>query len=266
MFLLTHLLFHSSYYAAPSIDVLTAVENGVKLSWTCAEETLNYRIYRRTVNTGWSRIAQLPGSSYIDTTAKKGVKYFYTLRLVSASGDRFLSYYQNGRSIVYCETPAVVSIGNSENGIALQWNAVEGASSYRVFYFSGSSWKYLDAAAGTSYTDTRVQDGERRVYMLRCIDDSGNYGSYYDPDGWECTYYAPPVITSVSFRSGAYTVKWEEKPCGGSYIVYRKALGGKSWTRLSVVEGDQYIDEKAPANAYVTYTLRLADESGRAIS
>ncbi len=80
------------YNVTPTVKV-AKVSNGVKVTWSTAANATSYKIYRSTYNTKtkeWSswkglKTAKATSKSYTDKSAKKGVKYRYTVRAVNGS-------------------------------------------------------------------------------------------------------------------------------------------------------------------------------------
>jgi hypothetical protein len=79
---------------------LTALASGnvgsrqISLSWTAATGATSYKIYRATTSGGQTATALatlVTGTTYIDKTAKSGVKYYYKVVAVSAGGDSLFS-------------------------------------------------------------------------------------------------------------------------------------------------------------------------------
>lgn len=258
--------YSNTFFAPPVITSLTADDNGITVSWNRMTGAESYRVYRKTTGS-WTRLAQTVESSFTDTTASKGVKYTYTLRMISHDGNRFMSDYNSGKSILVCDTPEFRTLSNGEKGVELTWNSVKGADKYRVYYKSASGWNRLGELPGTSFTDTSVKDGETRIYTIRCLDSKNGFVSAFNHDGWSFTFSAPPVLTSVSYAGGSYTLKWNSKPEASGYRVYRKALGDTDWKTLaSPVSDTEYTDKTAANNVIYTYTLRSLDADGNLIS
>ena len=256
----------NTFFAPPVIASLTAEDNGITVAWNRTTGAEDYRVYRKTTGS-WVRLAQTDESSFTDTTADKGVKYTYTIRMVTHDGDRFMSDYNSGKSILVCDTPEFSSLSNDEQGILLRWNAVKGAYKYRVYYKAASGWNRLGELTGTSFTDTSVKDGETRIYTIRCLDIDNEFVSDFNRDGWSFTYWAPPVLTSVSYAGGSYTLRWNSKPEAAAYRVYRKALGDSDWKTLaSSVSSNKYVDSTVSNNVIYTYTLRSLDAGDDPIS
>ena len=74
---------------------------GIKVTWSKSAGAAKYRVFRKTGSGKWVTLADTTALSYVDKTAKKGTKYTYTVRCVSADGKTFTSAYNTtGLSIV----------------------------------------------------------------------------------------------------------------------------------------------------------------------
>ena len=51
----------------------------------------------------WVKIADTAGTKIVDKTAKKGVKYFYTVRCIAKGGKSFQSGYNATGSAIVCK-------------------------------------------------------------------------------------------------------------------------------------------------------------------
>ena len=258
--------YSNTFFTPPVISSLTADAKGITVSWNRMTGAEDYRVYRKTTGS-WTRLGQTDESSFTDTTADKGVKYTYTIRMITHDGERFMSDYDSGKSILVCDTPEFSSLSNGEKGVLLRWNAVKGAYKYRVYSKADSGWSRLGELTDTSFTDTSVKDGETRIYTIRCLDIDDEFVSDFNRDGWSFTYSAPPVLTSVSYAGGSYKLKWNSKPEAAAYRVYRKALGDTDWQTLaSSLSDTTYTDKTAADNVIYSYTLRSLDADGNLIS
>ena len=75
------------------ITSIGSVSNGIKLVWSQPAGAKNFRIMRKTDGGTWSAIKDIQGTSYVDTTAVKGVKYWYTVRAITLAGDMYINSY-----------------------------------------------------------------------------------------------------------------------------------------------------------------------------
>ena len=86
----------NTFIAPPAISKVSKAGNGNLVKWKSVPKAAGYRLYRKTVNTSWSRLADVTeGTSYTDTTAKKGNVYSYTLRCLDKNGNLISSYISN---------------------------------------------------------------------------------------------------------------------------------------------------------------------------
>lgn len=70
----------------------SVLSNGIKLRWSAVTGAKGYYVYRKTGNNdGWTYLGKTSSTSYIDTTAKKGIKYLY---IVKAYNGTYTSTYK----------------------------------------------------------------------------------------------------------------------------------------------------------------------------
>ena len=82
-----------TYIAMAKIMSIGSVSTGIKLVWSQPAGAKNFRIFRKTVSGSWTPIKDIQGTSYIDTTAVKGVKYWYTVRAITLDGSMYTNSY-----------------------------------------------------------------------------------------------------------------------------------------------------------------------------
>ena len=86
----------NTFIAPPAISKVSKAGKGNLVEWNSVPDAAGYRLYRKTVNTSWSRLADVTeGTSYTDTSAKKGTVYSYTLRCLDKNGNLISSYISN---------------------------------------------------------------------------------------------------------------------------------------------------------------------------
>ncbi|MBR2715542.1 MAG: leucine-rich repeat protein [Ruminococcus sp.] len=85
------------YIATPKLRAISNTSSGVKLTYYKVSGAPKYRVYRKTGSGSWSKIADVSNKYdyYVDKTAKKGVKYTYTVRCVSSNGKSTVSGYDS---------------------------------------------------------------------------------------------------------------------------------------------------------------------------
>ncbi len=71
--------------ANPTLTSAVSSTSGITVKWSAIKGTTGYYVYRKTANSGWTRIAAVGGTNnttFLDKTAKKGTTYTYTVRAV----------------------------------------------------------------------------------------------------------------------------------------------------------------------------------------
>ncbi|MBR0040926.1 MAG: leucine-rich repeat protein, partial [Oscillospiraceae bacterium] len=123
-----------TYIAKADITELKAVTNGVSITWSKPAGAKNFRVMRKKDGeTKWNVIAVIEGTSYIDTTAKTGIKYWYTVRGVSMDNTVVInSYNGTGWSLNYAPAPTMTEAFNSSTGVRVSWKSVSNAAKYRL--------------------------------------------------------------------------------------------------------------------------------------
>ena len=249
----------------PKISSLANINGGVEIKWNTLKYADGYRVYRKTKNTGWTRIGNTEDNTFKDTNVKSGTAYTYTVRCVDEDGN-FASYFNNGKSVTFVKTPTINKIENTATGSKISWGKCSGASKYRVYYLKNKSWKALGNTTATSFTHNKLKSETKYTYTVRCLDSKGNFVSGYDKNGTSNTFIAPPAISKVSKAANGNLVKWNSVPDAAGYRLYRKTVN-TSWSRLAdVTEGTSYTDTSAKKGNVYSYTLRCLDKNGNLIS
>lgn len=154
---------------------------GVKVTWGMVNGADSYNVYRRAAGeASWSRVATVKTTSFIDANVKNGTYYKYTVRAVSG---KTLSYFYDGSLVKYVAAPKVSRLVENNDYVSVYWNAISGATGYRVYRRGAgeSIWTYLATVSTTIYVDTEVTPDNYYRYTVRA--QAGNYTSGYFTNG-----------------------------------------------------------------------------------
>lgn len=189
--------------ATPKISSLSAASNGVKIGWNTVAKAEKYEVFRKTGSGSWVALTTTNAISFLDTTAKSGNKYSYTVRCISADCKTYTSGYNTtGKSISFVAAPKLSSVSATSAGIQISWGKVSGAEKYRVFRKTpNGNWTTIGNTAYTNFTDIQAKKGTTYTYTVRCINNSGNsYTSAYDTVGKSATSVSSPVTKNDMVR------------------------------------------------------------------
>jgi hypothetical protein len=171
--------------------VTTPRPDGVEVSWTPAVPAPRaYRVYRRDAQArGYGdALHQSPAteSSFVDTTAKLGERYVYTVAAVAGETPLVLSALSAEREVDYQDRfappppPGLVALPEGTQ-VRLRWNASEAADTagYVVFRQEpGGEFHRVTAEPVTAleYLDSGLAAGNTYRYRVAAVDRSGNEG------------------------------------------------------------------------------------------
>ena len=185
--------------AAPAMRSAKADSAGITVSWDTAANAVTYNVYRTAdAGSSWTQVASsVKGTSYKDTTVKKGVKYGYKVRGVASDGKTLGPMSSTGvtaKVTAASTTPDYVKLTSARRvtgGIQLTWESAADAKTYNVYrkVDGASGWTLLaSSVSGTSYKDTSGKSGTTYAYTVRGVAADGKTLSRtYNTDGLRAT-------------------------------------------------------------------------------
>ena len=256
---------HYQGVKTPQITEVTAQNDGVNITWGAVENAIDYRLYRKTPGGSWTRIAQLPDTTYFDGDVTQNTDYLYTVRCVNEQGGFMSDCNYDGWKVNYkgVDTPQITEIGSNADGIGFTWEPVEGAVRYRVYRkLANQGWTRLSEQTDTAYFDKDCELDTEYRYTVRCVNEQGGFMSDYNKDGWKATYSGVenPAFTEVKNEPEGIRLKWNAIDGVTAYRVY--ARGSNGWDRLIETTDTEFFDDKAPYGATRRYTIRALNDHG----
>ena len=154
----------------------------VTLTWDAVIGVTAYQIYRADTADGTlTRIAQdttITDTAYTDTGLTHSTTYRYTVRAVDSVGTSIDSFEASITTPALPAAPENLTAGTGALSVLLSWDAVPGATEYRVYRASTTTAPRSRIASGTtitatSYTDTGLTDGTTYRYTVRAVNNIG---------------------------------------------------------------------------------------------
>jgi fibronectin type 3 domain-containing protein len=172
--------------STPTNLTATAGNSQVALSWNAStgSSPLTYNVYRGTAAGGESTTAiasNLSGTTYTDTTAANGTKYYYVVKAVNSLGT-------SGSSNEASATPQAPTLASVPTGLTatagdatvnLSWSASTGSApiTYNVYRSTTSGGEGTTAIktglTGTSFTDNGLASGTTYYYKVSATNAAG---------------------------------------------------------------------------------------------
>ncbi|MCI7369070.1 MAG: leucine-rich repeat protein [Firmicutes bacterium] len=156
--------------AAPVVSISRS--NGKpKLTWKAVTGASKYYIYRSTDGTNFSYLTNTSKTSYINSGASSGTKYYYKVKAVAVVNKKnvFSAYSAAKNMMTTIATPSV-SITTANGKPKLTWKAVTGADKYYVYRSTdGKTYKQLSTTTKTSLTNTGAKKNTKYYYKVKAV-------------------------------------------------------------------------------------------------
>ena len=226
--------------------------DGIQLTWDTVKGAESYEVYR-----DGELLTTETGTSYRDTGLQSGVTYAYCIRAVAGES---ISNNDTSVSILRLDRP-VVTTSVANNGIAVKWEAIEGAQSYGVYRkVVGGSWKTL--ATGVTelkYADTSAKSGTTYQYTVRACGD-GVRSSYTATK--QVQFLTRPTVTASTASTTSVKLQWKAIEGAKEYIVYIKNVDGE-WETMDTVTGTSYTAQGLTFGETYSFSVRTVGNVGQ---
>lgn len=206
---------------APTLSV--SIKGKIVLSWNAVEGAASYQVYRTTgSNTEFDKIATVNGTTFTDTTAAIGTKYYYKVRAIGTNGSYGAFSYEKAAKFS-CSAPAL-KITTSSGHPKIYWKKVNGAKEYKIYRCTdGVSYKYYDKTKNTSYTNLSTTIGTTYYYKVKAVSADGIESGYSVAKSIQCRPAAPSI--TITRSGGKPQLKWSAVSGATKYWIYRSTDG-----------------------------------------
>ena len=256
--------------AAPIVKLGNSAASGKPmLTWNAVEGATSYRIYRSTSKgSGYSLLGTVTATSYTNTGAKAGTTYYYR---VKACNDAGLSPYSNivsgqVKSVTPKLSAPVVKIGHSaaSGKPMLTWNAVSGATSYKVYRATSQNGTYslLGTVTATSYTNTGAKAGTTYYYKVKAVNSAGE-SAYSNVVSGQTT--VTTLTLGHSSASGKPQLTWKAVSGAASYKVYRATAKNGAYSVINTTKALTYTNTGAALGTTYYYKVEALNASGKSM-
>ena len=266
-------LTSATLHCAPTAPVVklgnSAASGKPMLTWNAVEGATSYRIYRSTSKgSGYSLLGTTTATSYTNTGAKAGTTYYYR---VKACNDAGLSPYSNVvsgkvKSVTPKPSAPVVKIGHSASSgkPMLTWNAVSGATSYKVYRATSQNGTYslLGSVTATSYTNTGAKAGTTYYYKVKAVNSAGE-SAYSNIVSGRATVTTLTMGHSAS--SGKPQLTWKAVSGAASYKVYRATAKNGAYSVINITKALTYTNTGAALGTTYYYKVEALNAAGKSM-
>ena len=159
----------------------------------------------------------------------------------------------------------VVKAGNSATSgkPMLTWDAVDGATSYKVYRATAKNGAYsvINTTKALTYTNVGAALGTTYYYKVEALNASGKSMGFSDVVEGKV---APVLAVGYSSVSGKPQLTWKAVPGATEYQVYRSTQQNSGYTKINTTTATSYVNTGAKANT--TYYYKIVAVKGTAVS
>lgn len=250
-----------------SFDTLSAATNvsvdsttdGLNFSWKGVIGADYYDIYRKDANNDWKLIKTVDGkvTEYNDTTIVKGTEYYYSVQ--TRNEFTTIPYDETGIPGFNFGTIDEISIGGiTENGIIVNWSALNGAEKYEVYKKTAedSSWTQIGVTEDTSFESTKLVSGTTYYFTVKAV--QGRYHAAASVDPASCMFISVPSVAYVEVNYDDVVINWSMIKGAKGYKVFRKGPADADYVCLTenYIEGNAYVDADVVTGETYLYKLQ----------
>ena len=215
-------------------------------------------------------------TNYVFTPDSKVIvngKTWETLGYKMADNHSFIRVASPEYTISAVPAAPVVKIGHSATSgkPMLTWNAVSGATSYKVYRATSQNGTYslLGSVTTTTYVNTGAKDGVTYYYKVTAVNDSGEsaYSNIVSGQNKAVTPKpsAPVVKIGNSATSGKPMLTWNAVDGAASYKVYRATAKNGAYSVINTTKALTYTNTGAALGTTYYYKVEALDAAGKSL-
>ncbi|WP_331229649.1 PA14 domain-containing protein, partial [Georgenia wangjunii] len=270
--------------AAPTDVVATHNASGALIEWTSSEGATSYNVLRAADEAGLADASPLnsepvTGAEYVDATVEAGNTYYYAVVAVNEGGSSELS---ESVAVDVPEAPAAPAVpanldGNiTEAGVALTWDATEGATSYDVYRSTDSEVSTEGAPLATvtdaEYVDESAEAGTTYYYAIVAVNEAGASAAsealeIVVPADVPEAPAAPEDFAGTVRADGAVALRWDASEGATGYNLYR-GIGapaeavGEPLNGATPITETAFVDENVEPDTTYHYIVVAVGDGG----
>lgn len=242
--------------AAPSqLTALARADGVIELAWTNNDPAATSFIVQRSTDGGltWNDVAVTAATAFSDSTAAAGREYAY--RVFATDGTTTSGQSNTARVTLAPASPAnlVARAGSNAGEITLTWDAVVGATGYRIERsLDGINWSTIATTTDRSRTDGNL--AAETTYFYRVFATNAGGTSLASNPASATTIPAPVTPTPPPPTATA-----PDAPSDLTVAVINKSKARLTWTDLSNNETGFVIERSTDGVNWTVVAITAAD-------
>lgn len=235
--------------AAPGTPTATAGCGQISLAWSPVSGASSYKVFRDGI-----AVAIVGGSPWVDTDPSIGVTRCYRISALSDCGESPQSAQASCAAAgAVPGAPATPTASGGCGVITVNWGAVSGATSYRV-YRDGVP---VVTVGGAPWVDTNPTTSAPRCYRVSAVNDCGESSQSVQASCATAADLPPAPGTPVATAGcGQISLSWPPVAGAQTYKIYRDGVP------LATVGGSPYTDVNPTTSGQRCYRVSAVAACG----
>ncbi len=225
--------------------------NSVTLSWSKNTTADSYRAYIWK-NGNWVRLCTIKNTSY--TVSGLNSSTTYKFRVFALKGSEYGAYAAVSALTKPSAVTGVKAVSGA-NYVKLSWNKNTSADIFRIHQYKNGNWVNIGAAAGTSYTVSKLSPASAYQFRITAVKGSLSSGAVSANVNTTAASGKPGTVANLKAVSttDSVTLSWNKNTTADSYRAYIYKNGG--WVRLCTIKNTSYTVQGLSAST--TYKFRV---------
>lgn len=243
------------------ISAASHKQTSLKLSWQEVEFAEGYRVYQRKSG-AWKLICETPETSYKVTGLTPGTLYDFTVKAYAyQNGKKTMSpSYITFKTATRAAVPTQITSTPGITSMKLTWNAVQGATGYKIYYFNTSKngWKAVETVTDNSYTVSDLKSATTYTFAIKPYIKVGDkvvwssYARYVDTTRCEI-----PLLSVTSPSVGTVSFSWTNVSRETGYQIWYSDNSGETYKKISNFGADKVSAKKSGLVSGETYLFKI---------
>lgn len=187
-----------------------SLASGIGITWPAVLNAATYQVVRVDAGDVEVPVATTYAPQCLDTTAAAGAILTYRVRAVSPDGTVSAGFAAcSGWRKLSAPADIAATDGTSVSSVTVSWDAVEGATAYKVLRSAGGVSTTLATVADLSYVDSTATAGVLYAYTVQATCELGDSVVGTPNTGYRAVNNAPLTVSATDGTSvTSVTVTW----------------------------------------------------------
>lgn len=249
---------------APSYSSTTS---SITATWAAVTHAAGYKVYyKKSTASTYSSDTVSTGTTWTKSGLTSGDVYNIYVQALG-SGDYADSANSTATNVTVktqLAKPTGLAVASTTNSLTLTWTKVTNASSYEIYYKTGTGSYTKKTSTQPTYTLSSLSEGVTYTFYVKAIG-SGNYASSADSDTitgtTKITLATPTGLKATDVLSTTATISWNAVANASTYLLTISDTNG-AITGYNGKEVSSTSESLTGLTATHEYTVSLIAKSG----